>query len=98
MNIEINNRTEVPNKLIRLAKWKIYSLNRKFGNVIYARLFINTVAKKAKAYEVTLVLGVEGNDIILKERAESIERLINKLTKNAHRYLNRHRNLRTIHS
>lgn len=87
MTIEINNVAQVPNKYIRLIKWKIYRLGRKFDQLIYAKVHVNIEGKNPPQYQLMLLLGVPGNDIVLKSSDQEPLLLINKLTRTAHRYL-----------
>ena len=87
MNIQINNRTGLPNKYIRFIKWKIYRLKDKFQHLIYAEVFLNSEGKKPTMYSTNIRLGIPGNDIIIKNQSENIRNLLLQSTKDAHRYL-----------
>lgn len=88
MNIEVNNVANVPNKYIRLVRWKLFRLGRKFNHLIYAKVHLNIEGNRPPKYHLMLLLGVPGNDIVLKSSDHTPVLLINKLTRSAHRYLN----------
>ena len=87
MKIEVNNNTDLPNKYIRLVKWRIYGLKNKFDHLIYSSVHINLESSSPAVYQVTLILGIPGHDVVLKDKSSNIESLFAKMTKKAHRYL-----------
>lgn len=96
MNIEVNNKAGIANKYIRLAKWKLYALSRRFSDLCYAKIFVQQVGKSNTAVELTIILGIPGNDIILKEESSHLSNLIKRLSKRAHRYLNKNNERRKV--
>ena len=89
MRISVSNSAGIANKYVRLLKWKIYRLNRRFKDLHYAEVFVNKEGNKNPIYEAVLRLGVPGNDIILKHRSHSPAALMAKSHQDARRYLAR---------
>ena len=84
MRVIVRNQANVPNKYIRFIKWKLYSLKRKFNQLIYAEVFVKSEGNTPRKYQVNIKLGIPGNDVILKNKSENIGELLNSLYKNAH--------------
>ncbi len=87
MEINVQNGTDLPNKYIRYIKWKIYQLKEKFDHLIYAEIFLKTEGNLPKKYQVSIRLGVPGNDIFIKNRSENVRRLMYASHRDAYRYL-----------
>ena len=87
MNITVRNSAGIANKYIRLLKWKLYRLNRKFKDLHYAEIFVSREGSRHSVYETVLRLGIPGNDIILKHRSPSPATVISQSHKDARRYL-----------
>lgn len=84
MHILIRNVAKVPNKYIRLLKWKIYNLSEKFKNLIYVEAFITSEGKSPAEYIVKLRLGIPGHDIIITRKSSQVEKCIRQIEDNAH--------------
>ena len=89
MKITVRNSAGIANKYVRLLKWKLYRLQRKFSDLHYAELFVKKEGSSNSIYEVVLRLGIPGQDIILKHQSTSPARLMAKTHKDARRYLAR---------
>ena len=87
MEITVRNNAGIANKYIRLLKWKLYSLNRKFNDLHYADIFIKKEGNRHSIYEAILRLGIPGNDIILKHRSPEPSMIIANSHRDARRYL-----------
>ncbi len=87
MTITVRNSAGIANKYIRLLKWKLYRLNRKFRDLHYAEIFIKREGNRNAMYEAIIRLGVPGNDIILKHRSPSPSVVMAESHKDARRYL-----------
>lgn len=92
MNIIVRNSAGIPNKYLRLLKWKLYRLNRKFEGLHYAEIFVKKEGRGHSLYEAVLRLGIPGNDIILRHKSSSPLLLMNKTHSDARRYLARRSN------
>jgi len=46
MRVIVRNIAEVPNKYVKLLKWKMYNLSEKFKDLIYIEAFINSEGRK----------------------------------------------------
>ncbi len=84
MKIIVRNHANVSKKYIRFIKWKLYSLKRKFDQILYAEVFVKSEGKIPKEYLVNVKLGVPGNDLFIKNKSENIGELMNAINKNAH--------------
>jgi len=89
MKITVSNTSGIPNKYIRLLKWKLYHLARKFNDLHYADIFVKKEGSGNTVYQTVLRLGVPGHDIILRHKAHSPAHLIADTYKDARRYLAR---------
>ncbi|MEL6923959.1 MAG: hypothetical protein AAFO94_07915 [Bacteroidota bacterium] len=87
MNIIVQNRAGIPNKYVRLLKWKLYRLRDKFEHLLYAEVHIKMEGKRPLQYRVNLRLGVSGPDIILQRKSGEVRKLMLLLSNDAHRQL-----------
>lgn len=89
MKILIRNNAQLPNKILRFIKWKLYTLGRKFKHLHYAEIHLSTEGQNPKTYKVNTRLGIPGNDVILNHQSKSLQELLQLNTKAYHRYLNK---------
>ena len=89
MKIIVRNSAGIPNKYLRLLKWKLYRLGRRFEDLHYVDIFVKKEGSGHKLYEAVLRLGVPGKDIILRHRSPSPLLLMTKTHKDARRYLSK---------
>lgn len=75
MTFTIRNQAQISNKYLRFAKWKIWKLSEKFGQVIYSDIFVKKVAHSPDIYDVTVKLGVPGPDIVVSAKSSSLNEL-----------------------
>lgn len=94
MYLTVNNQSDLSNKYIRLIKWRLYGLKRKFDQLLYAEVSIRTEGQKPKTYVVNLRLGIPGNDIIIRNKSTNLKDLMHRFHQDAHRYLADKRNVR----
>lgn len=87
MKIIIRNNAQLPNKYIRFIKWKLYTIKKKFKDLLYAEIFIKSEGQAPKTYIVNIRLGVPGNDIILYNKSEDLIEVFRKSSNAVHRYL-----------
>jgi len=87
MTITIRNTAKVPNKYIRFVKWKLYSLQEKFDQLIYAEVHVNMEGKKPAQYKVSVKLGIPGRDIFVSHKSEKMKTIMLKLSQDIHRSL-----------
>lgn len=87
MKIIVQNNAELPNKYIRLLKWKIYRIKRKFNHLLYAEVYISKEGTSPQKYRAVVKLGIPGNDIMLVHRSESLTKVWRESYKDAKRYL-----------
>jgi len=87
MRIIIRNNAQLPKKYVRFIKWKLFKVQRKFNQLIYAEVFLNSEGQSNKKYGVTIRLGIQGNDIILQNKSEDLGEIFKKLSQATHRYL-----------
>ncbi len=89
MKIIVKNKSKVPNKYVRLLKWKLYELKSKFKNLLYVEAFIDEEGQYPKVYSLNLRLGIPGHDAIIKKTHQRMDTLVYTSSKNAHQVLNR---------
>lgn len=87
MKIQINNSTDIANKYIRWAKWKVFKTKRKFNRLIYVDVFLTTEGQSPVEYQSVIRLGIPGQDIILRHKSNRIEELWKSSFKDVTRYL-----------
>ena len=87
MKIIVQNNADLPNKHIRLLKWKIYRIKRKFNHLLYAEVYISKEGTSPQKYRAVVKLGIPGNDIMLIHRSESLAEVWRASYKDAKRYL-----------
>ena len=87
MQILINNKTTLPNKYIRLAKWKVHNLKERFKDLLYTEIFIKEEGNKPTSYLINIRLGIPGYDLIIKDKSENIDQLLHQSIKKAQRLL-----------
>jgi ribosome-associated translation inhibitor RaiA len=75
MRFEVRNRAGIANKYIRFAKWKIRKHCSRFGDVLYAELYVSETGSRLKTYNVVIKLGVPGPDIIIKSEHTDLGQL-----------------------
>jgi len=76
MQIIVRNIAKVPNKYVKLLKWKMYNLAEKFKDLIYIEAFINSEGNKPIEYQLKLRLGIPGHDIIITKKSDDVEKCI----------------------
>ncbi len=91
MRIIIRNNAQLSNKNIRFIKWKIYSIKRKFQDLLYVEIFLNKEGQTPPTFITTIKLGIRGHDIILHNKSENLGELLQKSTQLVHRYLVKHK-------
>lgn len=91
MRITIRNNAGLSNKNIRFIKWKINSMRKKFNDLLYAEVHLNTEGQKPKTFKVNIRLGIEGHDIIIQNKSQHLGELFQKSTQSVHRYLAKHK-------
>ena len=84
MKIIVKNNPKVPNKYVRLLKWKLYGLKGKFKDILYAEAFLDTEGQHPKVYSLNLRLGLQGPDAIVKNKNKKLTSLVHASVKNAH--------------
>jgi len=84
MQIIVRNIAKVPNKYVKLLKWKMYNLAEKFKDLIYIEAFINSEGNKPIEYQLKLRLGIPGHDIIITKKSDDVEKCIHQIENNAH--------------
>ncbi|NNE25488.1 MAG: hypothetical protein HKN09_01475 [Saprospiraceae bacterium] len=94
MKIIVKNQTSIPNKYVRLLKWKIYGIKEKFNHLLYAEVFINEEGQNPKDYICTMKLGVPGNDIVINQKSRDLNKLWYDSLRSAERYLNKYKDKR----
>ena len=94
MRIIIRNNTQISNKYVRFIKWKLYEVQRKFKQLIYAEVFINKEGISPEEFSITIRLGVKGNDIIIQRKSKDLGELFRKTSKAIHRYLNKNKSVK----
>jgi len=91
MNIQVNNKAGLPNKFVRLAKWKMYKVQEQFNQLIYSEIFISKEGKGPIAYHSVIKLGVPGYDIVLKNKGHSPQALFKTSYNDVVRYLRKNK-------
>jgi len=89
MRINIQNSADLTNKNLRFIKWKLYQLEEKFSELIYAEIFLKSEGKALKNYLVNIRLGIPGKDIVLKEKSENLFKLFQNLNRKIYRNLDK---------
>ena len=84
MKIVIQNKPRLPRKAIRFVKWKLYKLRRKFKRLIYVDLHIDTEGNQPQVYLGTVILGIKGKDILIKQKSSDPLSLFHSMYKTAH--------------
>lgn len=84
MQIIISNVAQVPNKYVRLLKWKMYNLAEKFKDLIYIEGFISSEGVNPIEYQLKLRLGIPGHDIIITNKSKQLEQTIRQAENKAH--------------
>jgi ribosome-associated translation inhibitor RaiA len=93
MRITISNNAQLPNKYLRFIKWKINSMKRKFQELIYVEIFLNSEGQSPKTFIVNIRLGIAGNDIIIQNKSENLVELFQNSTQSIHRYLAKNKSI-----
>lgn len=91
MRITISNQAGIPNKYIRLIKWKIRQIKDKFKHLMYLDVYITKEGIKNSVYKAVLKLGVPGNDIIITNDATEPSLLWKRSFVASHRYLRKYK-------
>ncbi len=91
MNIQVNNQAGLPNKFVRLAKWKMYRVKEQFNQLLYSEIFISKEGKGLVEYHSVIKLGVPGYDIILKNKSHSPKALFKTSYADVVRYLRKNK-------
>jgi len=89
MRINIQNNADLSNKNLRFIKWKLYQLEEKFSDLNYAEIFLKSEGKSLKNYLVNIRIGVQGKDIVLKDKSKNLFELFNNLNRKVYRNLDK---------
>ena len=89
MKFIIRNQAEIANKYLRFAKWKIRKLSRRFGELLYSEIYVKQEGHRPSVYDVTVVMGVPGPDIVVSARSENLNQLWAELSMKMKRQLRR---------
>lgn len=87
MKFVVRNQAQIANKYLRFAKWKIRSLSRRYGHVIYSEIYVNLVTHSPKLYKVTIKMGVPGPDIVVSAQSDNLNILWSTLSSKMKRQL-----------
>ncbi len=87
MRIIIRNNLEISNKYIRFIKWKINSVKRKFHDLIYVEIHLNSEGQSPKTYYANIRLGISGHDIVIQNKSRDLVEVFQKSSQAVHRYL-----------
>ncbi len=90
MKFTIRNHANIANKYIRFAKWKIRKLSSKFSDILYSEIYVKKISDRPEVYETVVKLGVPGNDIIVSEKSDNLNKLWSNLSKKMKRQMRRH--------
>ena len=87
MKIEIRNNARLPKSWIRFIKWKLHRVKKKFHQLIYVEIFLNSEGQSPKTYIAKIRLGIPGNDIIIQNKSTNLGEVFRKSLDAAHRGL-----------
>lgn len=87
MNITVSNQTKLSNRYVRYIKWRLYRLQEKFSNMIYANAYLKQEGQGHAEYQLNLRIGLAGKDLIIRNKSESIKKLMRQFHQDADRYL-----------
>ena len=87
MKFVIRNQAGIPNKYIRFVKWKLMQILRKFNTGLYTEVYITDEGKNPTMYQATVIIGVSGPDIVLKERSHNLNELWSNMSLKVKRQL-----------
>jgi hypothetical protein len=79
------NNADIPGKYERKIKWLLYNLRDKFNDIIYARVFFTKEGIGNPIYQMNLVLGMPGNNVVIKNTGSELTKLINEVYNSAKR-------------
>jgi len=87
MKFIIRNQAKIPNKYIRFVKWKFIQLLNKFNKGLYTEVYISSEGNSPKTYQATVIIGVSGPDIVLKEKSDKLNELWSQMSLKVKRQL-----------
>jgi len=87
MQIVFQNKPELPNRVFRYIKWKLYGLSDKFKKLLHVDVHIKSLSNNRPFYEMVIKFGIKGHDIVIKRQAENLTTLFNDIYKVAHMQL-----------
>jgi len=90
MKFVIRNQARISNKYLRFAKWKIRSLNRKYGHLLYSEIYVKEISVSPKLYAVTVKMGVPGPDIVVSSQSANLKKLWAELSSKMKRQLRKY--------
>jgi len=76
MQILVRNQASIPNKHIRYAKWRLRKIKEKFGHLQHTEIYFTSEGSRSQQYKTTLVIGVPGNNLILKHKSNDLNALV----------------------
>lgn len=88
------NNADIPGKFERKIKWLLYNLRDKFKDIIYAKVFFSKEGSGNPIYHLNLVLGMPGNNVVIKDNGSEITKLINDVYNSAKRAIARKMNFK----
>lgn len=94
MKFVIRNQAGVPKKYLRFAKWKIRKLSQKYCNLIYSEIYVKSLSKHRKLYEITIKMGVQGPDIIVSTQSANLNQAWSELSSKMKRQLRKQAEIR----
>lgn len=84
MNVIVRNVADVPNKNVKLLKWKLHNLAEKFKDLLYLEAFIKKEGNTPVVFQLKLRLGLPGYDSIITKKSEVLNEAILALDETAH--------------
>lgn len=95
MKVSVRNNAKLSNKYVRFIKWRFYRIRKKFKNLLYVEVFLNTEGHSPKTYIANVRLGIPGDDIIIQNKSKNLTEVLRKTHAAVHRYLAKHKELNT---
>ena len=90
MKITVSNSKDVPNKVVRYIKYRLYKMKRKYKSLLYTDVHLKSEGQNPTTYLSTFRLGVPGNDIIIKNKGAQIKSLVGETLSDSERHLRKY--------
>ncbi len=87
MKITIHNKLNLPNKYVRLLKWRLYRLQEKFESLKSVEIYLDSEGQSKKVFIATVSLKTKYRSFVIRNQDTELNKLWSKSFMDAQRYI-----------